>query len=121
MQENNKISDAELKHKFWLINNEIKLKEQEKIGFKDEFLDKIQVNILKQENKVLKKALELACETYWNDCGLEDCPNDECDIFCETYTKCKTCPNGGDMFVNEKGCCWVDYFRFKAKEIMKSE
>lgn len=89
-----------------------------------EFMDRLlkeQIESLKEENKVLKKALELVCETYWNECGMEDCPTDLIDGFSATYKKCATCPNGGDRFVNDKGCCWVDYFKFKAKEIMKSE
>jgi len=49
MQENNKISDAKLKHKFWLINNKIKLKEQEKLGFKDEFLEKFEKEVIEKE------------------------------------------------------------------------
>lgn len=76
---------------------------------------------LKEEKKVLEKALKLACETYWNDCGMEDCPADMIDEFSKTYKKCATCPNGGDRFVNDKGCCWVGYFKTKAKEMMKSE
>lgn len=87
----------------------------EKIKSKDEIIEG-----LKKELALTKKALELACETYWNDCGMEDCPDDIMDGFSDKYKKCKTCPNGGDRFVNDKGCCWVDYFKAKAKE-MKSE
>lgn len=73
---------------------------------------------LEAKLSLTEKALKLACELYWNDCGMEDCPADIMDNFTDTYEKCKTCPNGGDRFINKKGCCWVDYFKNKAKEIM---
>ena len=80
-----------------------------------------EITKLHKELALTEKALELACETYWNDCGMEDCPCDIDENFSNTNKKCKTCHNGGDMFVNDKGCCWVDYFKTKAKEMMKSE
>lgn len=79
------------------------------------------ISELLDELALTDKALELACETYWNDCGMEDCPADMPDEFSDTYKKCASCFNGGDRVINDKGCCYVDYFKAKAKEMMKSE
>lgn len=71
---------------------------------------------LEEQLAITEKALKMACEQYYEDCGLEDCPESMCDSFTDNYDKCKTCFNGGDRIMNNKGCCWVDYFKTKAKE-----
>ena len=77
---------------------------------------------LKKKLAITEKALELACERYWNDCGLEDCPYGESTQFDKSYEKCRDCPNDGDMFVNNKGCCWIEYFKQQAeKEMLVNE
>ena len=108
MQENNKISDVELKHKIYKINNDIKLKKQKECGFKDEFLEKFEKKVIKKEIAVLEKALELACER----------------IVEVDKNKCKVCYMLGDGCLGYKPMChkYIETnFKTKAKEMMKSE
>lgn len=67
-------------------------------------------NQLKKEIETLKKALALACKTYYEECGEEDCPCGEYD-FVYKLNRCDSCESqDGHSQMNKDGRCWYNYY-----------
>lgn len=99
-----------------------------KLGLDEKFLTQmIDVGMmehirLEQENKILRRALELACKTYYEDCGEEDCPCGESESFDNSYDGCRYCEaQDGHSEINKNGKCWYNYFIDQAKKEMEND